>query len=259
MSAFEKLPREIRDHIYEHCLVYDGEIDPFPDKPLWEHAEHPWRHERLVFGDFSIGAFAIENKPCVALLSVNSKIRDEAASTLFGKNTWRLSAGTFAEDGKHCLWETWWEKYAQYFRHLVTSFDFQDADQVGLLDVAMGEMERPSEDSDHFDPAGTANIHQARLNLMEDGFIAKKNILLQMELKTLSIDLRYLTCRTQCCRREAIQMLLLHLGSTGPWYRLEQERGRERDTKPRTDVKLLGLKNDEEEKLFWDTWGYKAE
>ena len=259
MSAFEKLPREIRDHIYELCLLFDGEIDPFPDKPLWEHYEHPWRHDRLVFGDFSIGAHPIENKPCVALLGVNSKIRDEAVSTLFGKNTWRLSSGTLAQDGKHCLWEVWWEKYAQYFRHLVTSFDFQDADQVGLLDVTMGEMERTVEDFDHFDPAGTANIHQPQLNLMKDGFIAKKNVLLQMELKTLSIDLRYLFCPSQCCRREAIQTLLIHLGSTGPWYQLEQERGRERDTKPRTDVKLLGLKNDEEEKLFWDTWGLKAD
>ena len=157
------------------------------------------------------------------------------------------------------MWETWWEKYAQYFRHLVTSFDFQDADQAEPLDVTMREMERTVEDSDHFDPAGTANIHQPQLNLMKDGFIAKKNVLLQMELKTLSIDLRYLFFPGQCCRREAIQTLLIHLGSTGPWYRLEQERGRDRDTKPKTDDKLLGLKNDEEEKLFWDTWGLKAD
>lgn len=31
MSAFEKLPREIRDLIYGCCLLYDGEIIPFPD------------------------------------------------------------------------------------------------------------------------------------------------------------------------------------------------------------------------------------
>ena len=30
MSAFEKLPREIRDLIYEYCLLYEGEIVPFP-------------------------------------------------------------------------------------------------------------------------------------------------------------------------------------------------------------------------------------
>ena len=141
----------------------------------------------------------------------------------------------------------------------MTSFDFQDADPAELLDVTIGQIEYTVEDSDHFDPAGTANTHQPQLNLLKDGFIAKKNILLQMELKTLTIDLRYLFSPSQCCRREAIQTLLIHLGSTGAWYRLEQERGGGRDTKPRTDVKLLGLQNDEEKQLFWDTWGYKAD
>ena len=259
MSAFEKLPREIRDHIYGHCLLCDGEIAPFPNNSIGDTPKGAWSYGSLVVQDSSYEDPAIQNKPYIALLGVNSKIRDEAASVLFGKNTWRLSSKTLEQDDGYRWWETWWKSYAPYFRHLVTSFDFQDADQVGLLNVLIGDIERDPEDSDHFNPAGTANIHQSQLNLMKDGFIAKKNILLQMELKTLSIDLRNLFCPNQCCRREAIQTLLIHLGSTGPWYRSEQERGRERDTKPRTDVKILGLKNDEEEKIFWDTWGYKAD
>ena len=256
MSAFEKLPREIRDHIYEHCLLYDGEIVPFPNKRMWKRKpfEGPWNGICHTFRGSSNMALVIDNKPCVALLGVNSKIRAEAASTFFGQNTWRLSSRTFEQDDKYC----WWETYAQYFRHLVTSFDVDDADQAELLNVHIGEMERAFEDSDHFNSAGTPNIHQPQLSLMKDGFIAKKKVLLQMKLKTLSIELGELFCPSQCCRREALQMLLIHLGSTGPWYRLEQERGRDRDTKPRTDVKLLGLNNDEEKKVFWDTWGLKA-
>ena len=259
MSAFEKLPREIRDHIYELCLVDDRVIDPFPYKGSWEWdpVENPRSVEYNPFLGYSNRAPVIDNKPkpCVALLGVNSNIRDEAATTLFGRNTWRLSSGKFERDEK-CRW---WNTYAQYFRHLVTSFDSRDADQEELLDIWMGEIERASEDSDHFNPAGTANIHQSRLNSMRDSFITKKNILLQMDLKTLSIDLRYLFCSSRCCRPEAIQTLLQHLGTKGPWYKLEQEQARDRDTKPRTDVKLRGLKNDEEKKLFWDTWGLEAD
>ena len=262
MSAFEKLPRETRDQIYEHCLLYDGVIDPFPNK-----RKPPYNYSPPTFRDVSQSiretqdklrvAREIQNKPCVALLGVNSKIRDEAASTLFGKNTWRLSFGTVLQDEKY----RWWETYAQYFRHLVTSFDGRDADQTALLDLEIEEriIICVSEDSDHFDPAGTANIHQRQLSIMKDGFIAKKNILLQMELKTLSIELEDLFCPSQCCRREALQTLLIHLGTTGPWYKLEQERGSDRDSKPRTDVKLLGLEGDKERKLFWDTWGLKAD
>ena len=262
MSAFEKLPRETRDQIYEHCLLYDGVIDPFPNKE-----EHPYNYGAPTLRDIERSireiknepcvAREIQNKPCVALLGVNSKIRDEAASTLFGKNTWRLSFGTVLQDKKY----RWWETYAQYFRHLVTSFDDRDADEIKLLDLYMEEqiIKRAFEDSDHFNPAGTADIHQRQLSIMKDGFIAKKNILLQMELKTLSIELRDLFCPSQCCRREALQTLLIHLGSTGPWYRLEQERGRDRDSKPRTDIKLLGLEDDKERKFFWDTWGLMAD
>lgn len=31
MSAFEKLPQEIRDLIYDHCLIYHKCIVPFPN------------------------------------------------------------------------------------------------------------------------------------------------------------------------------------------------------------------------------------
>ena len=260
MSAFEKLPREIRDHIYDLCLLNDGVIDPFPNDSRWGRVPFEWSGSDIIHLSYGSANMApvIDNKSCVALLGVNSNIRDEAANTFFGKNTWRLSPVRFEHDDKY----RWWETNARYFRHLVTRFDFRDADQAELLDVTMGEMRRmrrASEDSDHFNPAGTANTHHSQLNLMKDGFIAKKNVLLQMELKTLTIELEYLCCPMYCCRREAIQTLLLHLGTTGPWYRLEQEQGRDRDTKPRTDVTLRGLENDEEKKVFWDTWGLEAD
>ncbi len=75
MSAFEKLPREIRDIIYELCLCVDEILIPYPD---------PWEID-----------FTLEFKPPqpeVALLALNRQIREEALPILFGKNTWRITA-----------------------------------------------------------------------------------------------------------------------------------------------------------------------
>ncbi|KAL9136234.1 MAG: hypothetical protein Q9175_002562 [Cornicularia normoerica] len=274
MSAFEKLPREVRDLIYEHCLLYDGEIVPFPSKyerkdikkctqssasTAFASQQPPvGKDGRKVFLGCPCAereASETQNKPCFALLGVNSTIRDEAASILFGNNVWRLSSRSYAQDNKYRLWET----YAEYFRYVVTSFDARDVDEAWLLELSMQQMDRVVEDSDSFDPAGTANIHQEQLRLLRDGFIAKKSILLQMNLKSLSLEFSKLFCPSWCCRREALQSCLVNLGSMGPWSRLEQEEGRISETKPRTDVMVFGLKNDEEKKLFWDTWGLKVD
>ncbi|KAF6219643.1 hypothetical protein HO133_004112 [Letharia lupina] len=278
MSAFEKLPREVRDLIYEHCLLYHGEIIPFPTSHDYEKEEikggskvsdctasssqqppvrKDGRDAFLGYPHVKREAFQTEDKPCVALLGVNSAIRDEAACILFGENVWRLSPRPYAQDDKYRLWET----YARYFRQVVTSFDARDIDETQLLDISMQSMERVDEDEDldHFDQAGTANIHQEQLSLMKDPFIAKRNILRQMDLKSLSFDFANLFCPSWCCRREALQICVESLGPSGPWYRSEREQGRDLETKLRTDVKVLGLKNDKEKKLFWKTWGLKVD
>lgn len=276
MSPFEKLPREVRDLIYEHCLLYDGEITPFPGG--YEREETERRHQvgsttssssqrepmqtggqAAFLGCLNVKREALHtgNKPCVALLGVNSTIRDEAASILFGKNIWRLSSGIPAQGDKYCLWET----YATYFRHVVTRFDARDVDEAQLLDISMKDMERVEEDSDHFDQAESAKFHQEQLSLLsclrKDNFIVKRDILLRMDLKSLSFDFSILFNSFVCCRREAIQSCLVFLGTTGPWYRLEREQGIDSETKLGTDVKVSGLHNVGEARLFWEIWGLK--
>ena len=85
------------------------------------------------------------------------------------------------------------------------------------------------------------------------------NILSQMKLRSLSFDFFNLNCSSGCCRREALQSCLVFLGSNGPWYRWEREGGVASETNIETKVRVLGLKNDEEKKLFWQTWGLKVE
>ena len=254
MSAFEKLPREIRDMIYERHLLHKGEIVPFPcnyDKKDAKRRQGSVNYiPRQTNGQHPLLGF-----PNSALLGVNSTIRDEAASILFGKNVWRLC---HTENNKHTLWET----FAKYFRHVVTRFDCRDFDEALLLDISIGEMNRPeedSEDSDHFDPMGSTNEHAERLEYLRDGFIAKKSILGQMDLKSLSFDFSNLYCPTRCCRYEALQSCLTCLGSSGPWYKLEQERGGDSRTKLDTKVEILGLKDQTEKELFRETWGLEVE
>ena len=281
MSAFEKLPREIRNLIYERCLCYDGEIIPFPREHEKRFVDEPPRagmrsepdplprrkngRDAFLSRNAFLGypcvkrkASQTERAPCVALLGVNSTIRDEAASVLFGKNVWRLSSTSYVQDDRYRLWET----YAKYFRHVVTRFDAQDIDEIWRLYISISEMDRVEEDpqdSDHFDQTGTANLHPERLDLLKDSFIAKRDILRQMNLRSLSFDFSNLYCLQGCCRQETLQSCLECLGSIGPWCRFEQEQSNHLKSTRDTNVKVLGLKNEKEKSLFWDTWGLKVE
>lgn len=277
MSEFEKVPREVRDLIYEHCLLYDGEIVPFPSGYETSEIER-WPQVSISTGSASqrppVGeggrpaflghpfvskeAFQTEHNPCLALLGVNSKIRDEAASILFGKNVWRLLARSWAQ-GDNNRNNRLWQTYARYFRHIVTMFDAHDYDAVELLDLTMKNEKCIDQESDHFDQAGIANVHKEQLSWLKDDYVARRDTLQQMNLKSLSFDFSNLFCFSGCCRREAIQNCLVCLGPTGPWSMLERERSHDSETKEKTDVKVFGLKDDDEKRLFWETWGLKVD
>lgn len=274
MSAFEKLPREIRDLIYERCLIYDGEIVPFPrgyerigpDRPPRLENGHGSRQKDglgplLGYPNVKRNAKQIENKPCVALLGINSTIREEVAMILFGKNVWRLSLVSYVQRDRCRLWQT----YAHYFRHIVTRFDACYVDETEHLDIEMGGMTRDeqdaedSEDSDHFDPAGSLDTHKQDMDLLRDDFITKRGILQQMSLKSLSMDFSRLYCRHGCCRHKALESCLECLGSAGPWYMSERKRDRGVKTESETSVKVLGLKDVKEMSLFREFWGFKVD
>ena len=276
MSAFENLPREIRDQIYEYCLLYDGEIIPFPRAherefskrrlQLEEDTKLRTKHIRrqkvvrnafLGYPNVKREALQTENKPCVALLGVNSMIREEAARILFGQNVWRLSSRTYTKDDRYRLWET----FATYFRHIVTTFDTRDTDETRVLDLLMEGWDRDEEgsgDSDHFDQAGSAAFRANQLSCLRDGFVTKRKVLQHMNLKTLSFDFSQLF--NGCSfRHEALECCLECLESISPWNKLDH--GPEGDSKNEleTDIKVLGLKNEKEKELFWETWGLKVD
>ena len=261
MSAFEKLPREIRDLIYEHCLLYKGEIIPFPriyervgsdrDPDAFKFRSSMDRRGPFVgYPRVKRDYWQTELKPCVALLGVNSTIREEAATVLFGKNVWRLSSMSYVQDDRYLLWKT----FASYFRHIVVKFDARDVDAAMLLDITMRKDARKeedsegAEDSDHFDLPEAGEIDQ-EVNLLKDEFIARWDILQQMKLKSLSIDFSLWYCPLGCWGdHEALQVCFAWLASFGPKYRLEQV----------DEIKVVGLKDEKDNKLFWEALGVET-
>ena len=265
MSAFEKLPREIRDLIYELCLVHEGEIIPFPrdyergamerllKMPGREDGQDPF----MGYPNGKRDSRQTKKGPCVALLGVNSTIREEAAIILFGKNVWRLSSMPYVQDDRYRLWMT----HAKYFRHVVTSFHARNLDRMALLDIEMMESYRSDEvfEIEFFDQTGSLNQHHHEVSLLRDDFIAKRDILQQMKLKSLSLDFSCLNCYHSCCRYQALLNCLVYMGSIGPWYRLEREQSRGLETEGETDIKVHGLNDLTEKQAIWEIWGLKVD
>ena len=257
------MPREIRDMIYKRCLLYDGEIIPFPREyerqvypngfgiePLGPKMRREKNASNAFFGYPIVKREArqTENKPCVALLGVNSTIRDEAATILFGMNTWRVSAKSYVQDDRYRLWKT----YARYFRHVITSFYALDVYETAQLNFS-------EEFDDHVNAMDYANHHEKRLRSLTDGFTARRDILHQMNLKSLAIDFFRLSCPMRCCRQEAIHSCLVCLGLNGPWFKLKDEQGREMKSGLKTDVKVLGLMDEKDKDLLHKVLGVKVD
>lgn len=220
----------------------------------------PRHHALLGHPTVKRSNFDTENKPCVALLGVNSMIRDEAACILVGRNVWGLclrSLRSHVQDDSYRFWET----YAQYFSYVVVTFDPQAFDEKRFTDISKRDMRHlleDREDSDHFDQTRNANIHREQLSLMMDALIAQRNVLLQMNLKSLLFDFWNLCWFNKFCSDKAPQHYLECLEMVGPWYRLDQKQDKNLKTKPETKIIIMGPIYEKERDLLWGTWGLKV-
>ncbi|KAL8992744.1 MAG: hypothetical protein Q9169_006876 [Polycauliona sp. 2 TL-2023] len=104
-TRFLDLPLELREMIYEYCLVMPGEIVPYPSLLEKKYGAMNPKCER----------------PTVDLLQVSHQVREESRRFLYGKNVWRLSW----ERGSR-LPTTVWEANVPYYRHVTTTFDYND-------------------------------------------------------------------------------------------------------------------------------------
>ncbi|MCJ1459674.1 hypothetical protein MMC28_010053 [Mycoblastus sanguinarius] len=268
MSPFEKLPREVRDNIYEFCLLYDGEIIPFPTEydreelGFWQGGQESHKSVGKAFLGYSSAkesARSSVERPCFALLAVNSMIQAEAATILFGKNTWRL-----AYTPHDCVEVySFWDRCTKYLRHLVIKFDFRDVGSKQLLEINQSCMrELPS--SGHFEEidrdTGDA-IHNQRISCLITTFERKTGLLALTDLKSLSLDFQNLFCPSGCCRDNIISICFSFLTDRGPWNLDRPDFSTSLGSVPEfltrrlTDVKISGLHGIKEKKHVKCIWG----
>ncbi|CAF9911108.1 hypothetical protein IMSHALPRED_009927 [Imshaugia aleurites] len=274
MSAFEKLPREVRDMIYGYCLIHDGEIIPYPniderrviEKDGGEAAKRCTGRRGVECNDKQIlrscgGITYATDWPSVALLGVNKNIQEEAASVLFGKNVRRISYVEHWEMGEE---KDLWYTYRTHFRHISTHMSMNDADDV-LRDIkrtrATAKALNWSRDRLR------SEIHAQNLRWLAHTFEFRYELLVMMKLKSLVFDVENLFCPMGCCRERALHSFCKEMRDDGPWYRKQnhEKTGRNGETttqslisdleaKFKTDVKVVGLEDDTEKDIFMHHW-----
>ncbi len=261
MSSFERLPQELRNLIYDHCLLHDGEINPYPR--YFERTEmestYCYPAKMMSFGD--IGTFRKANLryskqwPSVALLGVNRAIQREAATILYGKNVWRIS------DTQLCAKFDIFDNYSNYFRHIVTSFDMRDVHPQRLMGITNHVISTCGGYGQGHYGIGR-RIHDLRINEFGSIWAFKRLSLERMQLKSLVFDFCNLFCPNGCCRLSVTKLLCERLGQDGPWYRLEHAIPSDsltyftpNEAKRSTDVKVVGLRYPQEAWLIQEIWG----
>lgn len=210
VSVFEKLPREIRDMIYELCLCVDGIIVPYPE---WNATNYMPR----VKG----------RKPEVALLALNKWIRDEALPILFGKNTWRITAKIVNLAGDHAsrlrngYLDTLWDRYGSRIQKV----DLKYTRAQHSLNSFEMNLYLAHESS----PSGTLEDRNERADIIHDyvtkdlkfaWVIITRVLAFCPNIKSVHIDVGDLYCPIGCCRTNIVQKLF-----TKPGYMAEVRAG----------------------------------
>lgn len=274
MSAFEKLPREVRDMIYGYCLIYDGDIIPYPSIDEREEIEESGEKAAkrcLVRYDYDSimevrscgGIRYAADWPSIALLGVSKGIQEEAANILFGENVWRLSYVYQWGEGNGALWKS----YARHFRHITTYMSMNDAGnmiKVIKKTRAKGkELGWSTNDVKHY-------IHTIGSERLTQCFEWTHQILIRMNLKSLVFNVKNLFCPHGCCRKRLLRSLCEEMGQEGPWYRLKVSVYvklkfpitdlicLDVEARCKIDVKVVGLENELEKEIFMDHWGLEV-
>lgn len=214
-ALFETLPVEIRYIIYDYCLIHHEEIVPSPtgdefldlenDGFMTVHEKERWPEILSEYQDTGDQNYH-DNWPCIALLGVNKKIREEAARILFGKNIWRLSDPTTLsledESKRQPFIASFYEVHASHFRHIRTRFQSKDIPRHGIKTALQKDRSGPDAgDRSHYEQP-----------VFEWAWDWKLKMLRTMKLQTLTLDTLPLTCSMDCSCIQSIQDICRDIG-----------------------------------------------
>ena len=176
---FLKLPREVRDMIYNESLITEVEIVAYP--------EHYEKDDLPSFGN---------EKPRIALLQVNRLIYQETVPVFYGKNTFRMPANV-----QH---NTTFIKYSAYIRHVSIRIDHREVSEQQKLAIALDNHQKPDTDFAPVRPhaARWRHIHKSYFEKMQDQWEPRRLFLMHdmSPLETIKLDLQHFYCPSLCCR-----------------------------------------------------------
>ena len=209
-ACLQNLPVEIRVIIFEYCLQFEGEINPFPTA---RQGRKPSDAVWIIPEELKARQKTPTEEPCMALLRVCSQIHSEAAHVFCGKNLWRLSAHEKEPDiaARAC---TFWMKYGPLVKHVTVEFSMCD---VPLESLLRSDKNVRAQNED-VPPCGLKSpIHDHRLHRLLRIWYHAGMVLDTLNLKTLAIDFENFYCPSGCCRDQLWDPFCEHIGEESPW------------------------------------------
>ena len=189
-TSFYHLPQEIRNCIYELCLLCEGVINPVP--ATWERDT-----AQPVISEHDKTAISTG----VALLATSKQVRQESGTFFFGKNTWIFNAQSHHKTINDEEFPEFFLTHSEFMwvRRLFLSFHCQDVspqDYLALVRQAYLSL-NPTESQKY--------RHSTTHSAVEDALMAvwmnKKELLEFMrDLQVLEVDVEYCFCPGGCCR-----------------------------------------------------------
>ena len=195
MATFMDLPLEVRNMIYEYCLVKNSILVPFEEF-------YPLRPEDLAFR---------KDLPSVALLRVNKSIEAETAPILYGKNVWRVSVKvTYFTPPSYPPTagpiSSLWEHRGPLFRKVILVFDQRD--------VNFHEVMNDTLVTTYYSQFSTSEQRRNRMHLNIKSNVkfywgVKFDFVYHMtNIRSLTLDVEHAFCHVGCCRTKALQWML---------------------------------------------------
>lgn len=179
--SFVTLPQELRDMIYDLCLVYPVELAVLPS-----------RRDR---DDIATGSAL--RWPSAPLLAVSSMIRAQAAHAFYGKNRWMLSCRILTDEEPEIpLPALFWS----HVRHVSVRFDCDVVDPT-----EMGRISRDlftGQNASLTNIARTMVIHEERKKHLVEVWLKMCSALdiWNLQLVSLQMDFTHCYCPSGCCR-----------------------------------------------------------
>ena len=251
------IPREIRDAIFEICLVVEGPINPHP---AYYESKDPFAEA--------------DRKPDVALLKVNKFLIHEATKILYSKNVWRLTwPGGDPQNFQRiveCRQGQIWGIHSQHIRHVITSFDVRDVEPDELLNASRTVHEPGYSDLDMV--AKHRLIHDHRFQSLR--LICQWKYLFFKLLspssatvcgfsppESATFDLDNFFCPSGCCREEALGAICREIVFQRDYRNcmLKGHQLEQCETDPQTKYTILGLKTTAERNIVRRAWHRKLE